>query len=221
LRGSVLNNESDHQRIQDRNGLTDPDNSTTLPGDQALMEQVRDGDLRQLALLFERHHRALFHFFLRMVANREVSEDLVQEVFFRILRYRHTYNAIHGFTAWMYQIARNVHLDHLQKQRMHASLPSSTSEEESGMAINEVKSPALPVDEAISRNQEVMLLRQALERLPEDKREVLVLSRYQNLKYEEIAEILGCEVGTVKVRVFRAVRALGQIFFELQGGRTA
>jgi RNA polymerase sigma-70 factor (ECF subfamily) len=157
----------------------------------------------------------LFHFFLRLTAKREASEDLVQEVFFRILRYRHTYNEKHGFTAWMYQIARNAHLDFLQKQKAHASLPGSGADSDG--AEFEVPSAALPVDEKLSRNQEVKLLRQALERLPEDKREVLVLSRFQNLKYEEIAAILGCEVGTVKVRVFRAVRALGQIFFELQG----
>jgi RNA polymerase sigma-70 factor (ECF subfamily) len=114
----------------------------------------------------------------------------------------------------MYQIARNAHLDFLQKQRAHASLPGSSDE---NAPEYEVPSNAVPVDEKISRNQEVKLLRKALDLLPEDKREVLVLSRYQNLKYEEIAEILGCEVGTVKVRVFRAVRALGQIFFELSG----
>ena len=182
------------------------------------MEQVREGDLRKLALLFERHHRALFHFFLRLTTKREASEDLVQEVFFRILRYRHTYNEKHAYTAWMYQIARNAHLDYLQKQRAHASLPGSSHEEDDGPAY-EVPSNALAIDETISRKQEVKLLRQALDRLPEDKREVLVMSRYQNLKYEEIASILGCEVGTVKVRVFRAVRALGQIFFELQGER--
>lgn len=179
------------------------------------MEQVRDGDLRKLAILFERHHRALFHFFVRLTsAKHEASEDLVQEVFFRILRYRHTYNEKHGFTAWMYQIARNAHLDYLQKHRVHAVLPGSAGED--GPEY-ELPSTALAVDEKLLRNQEVRLLRQALDRLPEDKREVLVLSRYQNLKYEEIAAILGCEVGTVKVRVFRAVRALGQIFFELQG----
>jgi RNA polymerase sigma-70 factor (ECF subfamily) len=179
------------------------------------MEQVREGDLRKLALLFERHHRALFHFFLRLTSKREASEDLVQEVFFRILRYRHTYNEKHGYTAWMYQIARNAHLDFLQKQRAHASLPGSGADDDA--PEYEVPSTAQPVDEKLSRNQEVKLLRKALELLPEDKREVLVLSRYQGLKYEEIAEILGCEVGTVKVRVFRAVRALGQIFFELSG----
>lgn len=178
--------------------------------DQTLMEQVREGDVRKLALLFERHHRVIYRFFLRMTGNRETSEDLVQEVFFRVLRYRHTYNAKMGFTAWMYQIARNAHIDFLQKRRL-SETPADPE--------FDAPSPGAPVDEALSRDQETRLLRIALQRLPEDKREILVLSRFQELKYEEIAKILGCEVGTVKVRVFRAVRALGEIFFELSGER--
>jgi len=77
------------------------------------------------------------------------------------------------------------------------------------------------MDEKLKREQEIELLRRAMARLSVDKRELLVLSRFQNLKYEEIASILGCEVGAVKVRVYRAVRALGQIFFELSQRRMA
>ena len=179
---------------------------TDLP-DQVLMQQVKDGDLRKLAVLFERHHRALFHFFLRCTSNRELSEDLVQEVYFRILRYRHTYNPQHSFTAWMYQIARNAQMDQLQKRKPEV-LPDE-----------DLPSSAIRVDDKISRKQEVELLRRAMEMLPEDKREVLVMSRYQELKYEEIAQILGVEVGTVKVRVFRAVKALGQLYTELAGAK--
>lgn len=172
------------------------------------MEAVRDGDLRKLAVLFERHHRNLFHFFLRITGQRELSEDLVQEVFFRILRYRHTFSGQYPFSAWIYQIARNAHMDHLQKRR-HEALPEQ-----------EPASDAPHPDEKFARKQEAALVRLALERLPEDKREVLVLSRYQNLKYEEIAQILGIEVGAVKVRVYRAVRQLAQIFGELSGGKS-
>jgi RNA polymerase sigma-70 factor (ECF subfamily) len=74
-------------------------------------------------------------------------------------------------------------------------------------------------DEALQQKQEVTLLRQALAKLPREKREVLVLSRFQNLKYEEIAEILACDVGTVKVRVFRAVRELAEIFLKISRER--
>ena len=77
------------------------------------------------------------------------------------------------------------------------------------------------MDENLKRKQELTMLRRALLRLPLEKRELLVMSRFQNLKYEEIAQILGCDVGAVKVRVFRAVRALGQIYFELAGEKAS
>ena len=80
-------------------------------------------------------------------------------------------------------------------------------------------SPAVaPVDTA-QQSQEALLLHHALMRISEDKREVLVLSRFQDLKYEEIAQLLGCEVGTVKTRVHRALQELRQVFHQLQGGK--
>ena len=173
------------------------------------MEQVRADDLRKLAVLFERHHKPLFHYFVRLNLDRGASEDLVQEVFFRILRYRHTFDPAHSFASWMYQIARNVKHDHDYKRRAEAP-----------PAI-EAASNAPAVDDEIERDQQVRLIRRALEQLPDDKREVLILSRYQNLKYDEIARILDIEVNTVKVRVFRAVRALGEIYHEMAGGRLA
>jgi len=76
------------------------------------MLDVRGGDLGKLELLFDRHHRALFRYFLHLTSNRAVSEDLVQEVFLRILKYRHTYQPETRFCAWMFQVGRNVHMDH-------------------------------------------------------------------------------------------------------------
>ena len=73
------------------------------------------------------------------------------------------------------------------------------------------------LEEVLSRKQDVQLLTEALERLPESKREVLVLSRFQHMKYEDIARLLQCEIGTVKVRVYRALRELREHFCELRG----
>lgn len=180
------------------------------------MAQVRTGEVRQLEPLFEKHHKPLHGFFVRLTGNRALSEDLVQDVFFRILRYRHTYDEKHPFTAWMYQIARNAHVDHMQKRRGETPLPEAV-----GRDWEEPVSRTPNADELFGRRQEIGLLRKALQALPEDKREVLVLSRYQDLKYEEIARIMGCEVGTVKVRVFRAMRALGEIFHEMAGEKAS
>jgi len=195
------------------NALLATDGSTVnSPADHAVMLEVRDGDVTKLGLLFERYQAALFNFFLRLTGNRQTSEDLVQDVFFRMLKYRHTYQDGSDFTTWMYQIARNVRFDRFRKRKREVML----NEEE-----NERVSPGPGPGEKLEREQELVLLRGALARLPEEKREVLVLSRFQNLKYDQIAKILCCDVGTVKVRVYRAVRELGEIFFRLSGERVS
>jgi RNA polymerase sigma factor (sigma-70 family) len=173
------------------------------------MLQVREGDLSSLAVLFERHHRPLFNFFVHLNGSRELSEDLVQDVFFRMLKYRQTYQPERSFTAWMYQVARNAQTDAARKHRLEVELGDA-----------DYGGPH-HIDERLNRDEQVALLRRAMARLPDDKRELLVLSRFQNLKYTDIAAILGCEEGAVKVRVYRAMRALGQIFFELSGERAS
>jgi len=189
------------------------------PTDEALMAQVREGDLRKLAILFERHHRRVFNFFVHMCGDRDMSEDLAQEVFFRMLRYRSGYDEKRPFAAWMYQIARNLNTDRMQRRKGELQLVPVDAEDE--FAVHEPRSGEMDAEEALRKRQEIELLQRALNRLPGDKREILVLSRFQDLKYEEIAHILGCEIGAVKVRVYRAVRTLGEMYRELAGERAS
>jgi RNA polymerase sigma factor (sigma-70 family) len=184
--------------------------------DNAVMAQVGSGEVAKMAVLFERHHRALFRYFVSMNRNRELSEDLVQDVFFRMLRYRASYDPKQPFTAWMYQIARNANVDQAQKRKAEV-----VGIDEFDERRPEPASDAPGPEEIAAKGQDVALLKRALERLPADKREILVLSRFNDLKYDEIAGILGCEVGTVKVRVFRAMRALEQIYFALAKEKSA
>jgi len=184
-------------------------NVTVNTTDNAVMAEVRAGQVARLAVLFERYHRALFRYFISMNRHREQAEDLVQEVFFRILRYRSSYDPAQSFTAWMYQIARNAGVDQGRKRR------AEVVDIDSFVLASAAPGP----EESASRGQDLELLRRAMSRLPEDKREILVLSRFQGMKHEDIAEVLGCEVGTVKVRVYRALRALEQIYFALEKDR--
>lgn len=184
--------------------------------DNQLMAEVGNGEVAKLAALFERHHRALFRYFVSLNRNRELAEDLVQDVFFRMLRYRTSYNATQSFTAWMYQIARNANVDQAQKRRAEV-----VGIEEFNDRRPEPASPAPGPEESAAKVQDLGLLKRALERMPPDKREILVLSRFQDMKYEDIAAVLGCEVGTVKVRVYRAMRALEQIYFTLAGEKAS
>jgi RNA polymerase sigma factor (sigma-70 family) len=175
--------------------------------DDALMSRVRDGDVQALAPLFDRHHASLLNFYLRTTGNRASSEDLVQDVFVRILKYRRTYRPGTRFLTWMYHIARHARIDYLRKRR---------GEIEWDDAYSPPVLPGDPVESAQSRHCLVL----ALQRLPDDKREVLVLSRFQGLRYEAIAELLKCEPGAVKVRVHRAMIELREHFHQiLRGGR--
>ena len=174
--------------------------------DNQLMEDVRDGRVEKLAILFERHHVALFNFFLRLTGSRPASEDLVQDVFIRILKYRSTYKGEDRYTVWMYKIARNAHIDFLRKRKDAVSLDEQ---------FEETPSPEPAPEDRAVREQEGALLARALTRLSPKKQEILVLSRYQNLKYREIAELLDCPVGTVKGLIHRAIEELGDIYTKL------
>jgi len=180
----------------------------SMVSDEGVMLEVREGQVGKLAVLFERHHRSLFNFFYRLTGHREQSEDLTQDVFMRILKYRDSFEPRTSFAAWMYQMARNTHTDSHQKGKTETSWSDD---------LPDPAGPERRVDDLLQKEQEVALVRRALAALPVDKREVLVLSRYQELKYEEIGQILGCDVGAVKVRVYRAVRALGRVFAEMAG----
>jgi RNA polymerase sigma factor (sigma-70 family) len=174
--------------------------------DDLVMQAVRDGRVEQLAVLFERHHIALFNFFLRLTGNRAASEDLVQDVFIRILKYRTTYHGEDRFAVWMYKIARNAHIDHLRKKK--DALPLDDQ-------LVEPAHPDAGPAERAERGAEAALVAKALDELSPKKKEILMLSRYQNLKYREIAELLDCPVGTVKGLVHRAVAELGDIYARL------
>jgi RNA polymerase sigma factor (sigma-70 family) len=192
--------------ISERTNNRLPQQMANSMSDEELMAQVRSGVGEMLGVLFERYHVPLFNFYLKLTGDRPVSEDLVQEVFFRILKYRHSYRPETAFRAWMYQIARNARVDLIRKRRPETSLEPEMS-------------PAVaPVDTA-QQSQESLLLRTALMQISEDKREVLILSRFQDLKYEEIAQLLGCEVGTVKTRVHRALQDLRHVFQQLESGK--
>lgn len=182
--------------------------------DHELMIAVRAGEIRRLGDLFERYHRPLYGFFLRMTNQPSTSEDLVQIVFYRILKYRHTYRDEGKFSAWIYHLARKVAADHFRK---HASTPSPVDPTEFHDQADQSPAP----DASATTADELTLMRRALARLPREHREVLVLARLQHLTHQEIARLLDCSVGAVKVRAHRALKELREVFYKIRKGQTA
>lgn len=177
--------------------------------DNALMVRVKRGEIEHLGSLFERYHRRLFAFFYRLTHRKDVSEDLVQAVFERILKYRDSFSDDKAFASWMFGIARNLHLDYYKAQKKeHLSIEGADFE-----SLN-IETAAQNQDNEVEFDH--WLVNKALNRLEPDKKQVLILSRYEGLRYREIARIMDCTESAIKVRVFRALQEMKETIIELR-----
>jgi len=172
--------------------------------DEILMTNVKAGQLSDLAELFERYNVLLYNFFLKLTGERAASEDLTQNLFYRIIRYRHTFNMEQGsFKSWVYQMARNQHADYYKTERKFSELFGQASEEMESIAARE----------EIGHEEDYKRLRIALGQLGPIERELIVLSRYEGLKYSEIAKMKDSTVGAIKVQIHRAIKQLRNLYF--------
>jgi RNA polymerase sigma factor (sigma-70 family) len=179
--------------------------------DHQLMVSVRSGETEKLGQLFEAHHKRLYNYFLHQTGSRQASEDLVVDVFLRILKYRHTYKDEGSFSAWMYAIARHTRIDYYKEHN-----DQSEFMEEPDTLTSNAPNPG----EEYENKDDIILLRKAMAELPEDRREVILMSRFNHMPYREIGEVLGCTVGAVKVRIYRAMKDLAERYFRLAGEKS-
>ena len=176
--------------------------------DNALMLKVKDGDFDKMSLLFERYHQALFGFVFHMTRQKESSEDIVQNVFLRMLQYRKNFAGTGEFKTWMYHLARNVLSDHFKKNKRIPQHYNVHDFEEKITAEH-------LTDMLVEKKQELKTLQMAMEALSDHNRELLILCRYQELKYHEVAGILGITEAAVKVRMHRALIQLKSNYIKI------
>ncbi|NAS31746.1 sigma-70 family RNA polymerase sigma factor [Flavobacteriaceae bacterium R38] len=166
--------------------------------DEELMNSIVEGNLNNMRYLFERHHKYVFNFLLKMCGDKVLSEDLTQEVFYKIIKHRATYN--NGkFTSWMFTIARNSLASHFRKNNeVH----------------DDLEKVAFGLTDEDNMNNDYSHLHKALEKLPVSDRELIVLNRFHEIKYEELSQIVQSTPGAVKVKVNRALKKLKNIYFQ-------
>jgi len=174
--------------------------------DNSLMLKVREGDLQKLGLLFERYKNLLFGYFFKLSKDKELAEDLVQAVFIRVIKYKHAYRGDGSFKTWLFHIARNIQVDHWRKEKKHGTKVTTYEIEN-----------RLPGDKESNTNEEkLQTLERALELLPDDKKELIILSKLKGMKYKEIAQIMNLSEPIVKVRAFRALKVLKAKYEEIE-----
>ncbi len=173
--------------------------------DNEAMAAVIRGESRCLALLFERHRGSLFGSFVRRTGDPALSEDLVQDTFFRVFKYRNTFRVGQDFLPWLHRIARNVLFTALKKNVRRADLLTDDDR-----LLSKVECDRPAPDDLSEQASERERLYRALEQLSEEQRQLIVLRRIENRSYEEISRLLHCDEAPLKVRVHRAFLKLQQ-----------
>lgn len=167
------------------------------------MSEVKKGNLKEMAFLFEKYHVALYNFFKSMGIQNDISQDLTQNLFYRMIRYRSSFRETHNFKSWMYRIARNICMDYMNEQKVSQSL----------LTLTENYSEDIHDDVSGYTEDDYDTLENAIVRLPAEQRELIILCRFQGLKYSEVSTILNMSVPAIKVNMFRAIKKLRTIYF--------
>ena len=187
--------------------------------DVQLIAAVKKGDLDAFTELVERHQRGLINYFYHHSWDRQISEDCAQEVFVKLFYHIDGYIPRAKFTTFLFRVARNHWIDRMRAKEGDPKVVSLEAPmgSEDGRPLRD----RLPVREErpldrIVRRERGEMLRQAIQKLPEDQREVLVLAELEGLRYQEVGEILGIPVGTVKSRMHAAVGKLKEILSDVE-----
>ena len=180
----------------------------TREQEAAVIQSVLDGDVNAFETLVKEYEKNVYNLALRMTGNSEDAADMAQEAFIKAYNSLTAFRGDSKFSVWLYRIVSNVCLDFLRsrsrKQTVSLSTENDDGEEVELDIADETHSPEQLLDRSLTRDA----VRRGLAALPPNHREILLLREIQGLSYEEIADVLGLEAGTVKSRIFRARKKL-------------
>lgn len=181
-----------------------------IDSDLELMLRVSRGDADSFGVLLNRHRGPLLNYFVRMVRDPALAEDLAQEAFLRVYQARERYQPEARFTTWLYRIATNLALNALRDRRSEPVVLEATLDQgsESGSPLERAADGRPTVEDRLAESDRQRLIRQAIEALPEKQRAAVILHKYQEVDYRQIASILKVSESAVKSLLFRAYESL-------------
>jgi RNA polymerase sigma-70 factor (ECF subfamily) len=184
------------------------ESGSMLDLDAQLMLRVRDGDDESFRLLLEKHRMPVVHFVYRMVQDRAISEELAQEVFLRVYRSRATYEPTARFTTWLFRIATHVALNALRDGKNERKQESLDDTRDGEMPAREVADRVPSAEQRMVNEARLREVRDAIAQLPEKQRAAVLMHKYEEMEYSQIAAALGCSESAVKSLLFRAYESL-------------
>ena len=194
------------------------------PGDEVLMQRIKEGDMGAFDLLVRRWEHQLLNLIYKITGDFEISKDIRQEVLLRIYRAAKRYRSDSQFRTWLYRIAINCSISELRKLKRRRTLPLIMSYQgengEQQPLENVLADPNPQPDEIIQQEEAARYIQDALRRLPDEQRIVIILRHYEGLKFRQIASVLDCPLGTVKSRMRHGLEKLRMILKNvcLEGG---
>lgn len=174
------------------------------PNYTQLIRDAIAGDQKAYAEIVNRYHHQIFNLIMRMVRRREEAEDLTQETFIKAFNALPSFNADYAFSTWLYKIAVNNCIDHFRKKRLKTYPIDNPIMAKDGELQREFPDQDAGPDAGLMEKERHSTIQEAINSLPEKYRQAIILRHAQDRSYEEIAQLLGIPIGTVKVRIFRA-----------------
>jgi RNA polymerase sigma-70 factor (ECF subfamily) len=178
-----------------------------LERDAELMLRVRDGDTQSFALLLEKHRGPVIHFLFRMVQNQPVAEELAQEVFLRVYRSRANYEPTAKFTTWLFRIASHLALNWIRDCK-HERNQESLDQETADGAQRQIPDKQTTKEQSMIYQARLDEVRRAIQSLPAKQRAAVLMHKYEEMEYSQIATVLECSDSAVKSLLFRAYETL-------------
>jgi RNA polymerase sigma-70 factor (ECF subfamily) len=181
--------------------------AATLDFDAELMLRVKDGDGASFTILLEKHRLPVIHFLYRMVQNQAVAEELAQEVFLRVYRSRGSYEPTAKFTTWLFRIATHLALNSLRDGK-HRRLEEHLDDDSSDTPGRQVSDQRPTVEQRMLHQSRLDEIRRAVATLPEKQRAAVLMHKYDEMEYSQIAKVLNCSESAIKSLLFRAYETL-------------
>ena len=178
--------------------------------DADIMLRVKAGDQSAFEYLVQKYRRPMVSFMYRMARNAAVAEDLAQEVFLRVYRSRETYEASAKFSTWLYRIATNLAVNHARDtrhERPEVQVSLDEPHEDTGTTL-ELPDASLNAEQQMVRKERLLAIRRKVEALPEQQRLAVIMHKYQQMDYKQIADVLKKSESATKSLLFRAYETL-------------